>query len=59
MKNPTNRLVSKVEHIADRAEKTAFRGYLRFQRMKAGTHRVLCQQSGEGFVDTALFSLLR
>ncbi|MGC6175129.1 DUF6133 family protein [Lacrimispora sp. 38-1] len=31
---------------------------MKFQQLKANTGRVLCQQSGEGFVDTALKILI-
>ena len=58
MKNPMNQLVFKVQRMAGKAEKTAFRGYLKLQRMRAGTCRALCEQSGEGFVDTALKILI-
>jgi len=59
MKNFMSKIVFKVQITVGKAKEMAFRGYLKLQQMKANTGRVLCQQSGEGFVDTALFSVLR
>ena len=58
MKNLMNKIVTKVQNMADKAKEMAFHGYLKLQQMKVKTGRVLCQQSGEGFVDTALKILI-
>ena len=53
MKNFMSKIVFKVQITVGKAKEIAFHGYLKLQQMKANTGRVLCQQSGEGFVDTA------
>ncbi|XCH80153.1 MAG: DUF6133 family protein [Candidatus Dehalobacter alkaniphilus] len=58
MKNFMSKIVFKVQITVGKAKEMAFRGYLKLQQMKANTGRVLCQQSGEGFVDTALKILI-
>ena len=58
MKNFMSKIVFKVQITVGKAKKMAFHGYLKLQQMKANTGRVLCQQSGEGFVDTALKILI-
>jgi len=56
MKNLMNKIVSKVQSMAGKAKAAVFRTQMKFQELKANTGRILCQQSGEGFVDTALIS---
>ena len=58
MKILMNRLASHVQRMAGKAKKAVLHGYLRLQQLKAESHLVLCQQSGEGFVDTALKILI-
>ena len=56
MKNLMNTIVSKAQSMAGKVKAAVLRTQIKFQQLKANTGRVLCQQSGEGFVDTALFS---
>lgn len=58
MKNFMSKIFFKVQITVSKAKEMVFHGYLKLQQMKANTGRVLCQQSGEGFVDTALKILI-
>ncbi|NNJ31973.1 hypothetical protein G9470_19570 [Bacteroides xylanolyticus] len=49
---------AKVQGISDKAKKLTVQGYWQLQQMKMRTTDVLCTQSGEGFVDTALKILI-
>ncbi len=55
MKNLMNTIVSKA---AGKAKADLIRTQMKFRQLKANTGRVLCQQSGEGFVDSALKILI-
>lgn len=58
MKNLMNKIVSKAQHMAGKAKEALIRTQMKLQQWKVNTGRVLCQQSGEGFVDTALKILI-
>ncbi|GLB31605.1 hypothetical protein LAD12857_35280 [Lacrimispora amygdalina] len=58
MKNFKNKISAKVQGISDKAKKLTVQGYWQLQQMKMRTTDVLCTQSGEGFVDTALKILI-
>ncbi len=58
MKNLMNKIVAKVQSMADKAKTAVFHAKIKLQQLKANTARILCQQSGEGFVDTALKILI-
>ena len=58
MKNLMNTIVSKAQCMVNKAKAVIFRTQMKFQKLKVNTGRVLCQQSGEGFVDTALKILI-
>lgn len=58
MKNLMNTIVSKAQSIGGKVKAAVFRTQMKFQQLKASTGRILCQQSGEGFVDTALKILI-
>ncbi len=58
MKNLINTIVSKAQSMAGKVKAAVLRTQMRFQQLKADTGRILCQQSGEGFVDTALKILI-
>lgn len=58
MKNLMNKIVFKAQSMAGKAKAAVFHTQMKFRQLKANTGRVLCQQSGEGFVDTALKILI-
>lgn len=58
MKNLMNTIVSKAQRMAGKAKAILIRTQMKLQQWKVNTGRVLCQQSGEGFVDTALKILI-
>lgn len=58
MKNFMNTIVSKAQSMEGKAKSTLFCAQMKLQKLKANTGRILCQQSGEGFVDTALKILI-
>lgn len=58
MKNLMNKIISKVQSIEGKVKAAVFYAQMKLQQLKVNTGRVLCQQSGEGFVDTALKILI-
>lgn len=58
MKNFKNKISTKVQSITDKAKKLTVQGYWKLQQMKMRASVILCTQSGEGFVDTALKILI-
>jgi hypothetical protein len=58
MKNFMNKVTTKVQSIKDKAKGLANQGYWKLQQIKMRTTDILCTQSGEGFVDTALKILI-
>ena len=58
MKNFINKVISKVNDMKERAKNTAMAGVWKLQQLRAKFGIVLAQQSGEGFVDTALKILI-
>lgn len=58
MKNLMNSIVSKAQNMAGKEKAAMFRTQMKLQQLKTNTGSVLCQQSGEGFVDTALKILI-
>lgn len=57
MKNLMNTIVSKAQSMAGKAKAALIRTKMKLQQWKVNTGRILCQQSGEGFVDTARASV--
>lgn len=58
MKNLMNTIVSKAQSMAGKAKAALFCAQIKLQQLKVNTGRVFYQQSGEGFVDTALKILI-
>jgi hypothetical protein len=58
MKNFMSKVISKVNDAKERAKDTAMAGVWKFQQLRGKFGAVLAQQSGEGFVDTALKILI-
>jgi len=58
MKNFMNKVISKVSNGKVKVENTVMAGVWKLQQLKTKTGKVLAQQSGEGFVDTALKILI-
>jgi len=58
MKIFMNTIVSKAQSMAGKVKAAVLRTQMKFQQLKADTGKILCQQSGEGFVDTALKILI-
>jgi len=58
MKNFMNKVISKVNDVKEKGKAAAIAGALKLQQFKAKSGMVLAQQSGEGFVDTALKILI-
>mgnify|MGYP000856620103 FL=1 len=58
MKNLMNKVISKVNDVKEKAKDTAMVGVWKLQQLRAKSGAVLAQQSGEGFVDTALKILI-
>ncbi|WP_324824861.1 DUF6133 family protein [Sinanaerobacter sp. ZZT-01] len=58
MKNFMNKVISKVNDVKEKGKAAAIAGALKFQQLRTKSGTVLAQQSGEGFVDTALKILI-
>jgi len=58
MKNFMNKVISKINDMKEKVKATAMAGTLKLQQLRAKSGMVLAQQSGEGFVDTALKILI-
>lgn len=58
MKNFMNKVISKANDVKGKVKNTAMAGIFKLQQLKEKSGRVLAQQSGEGFVDTALKILI-
>jgi hypothetical protein len=58
MKDFMNKVISKVNDVKEKVKATAMVGALKLQQLRAKSGMVLTQQSGEGFVDTALKILI-
>ncbi len=58
MKNFMNKVISKVNDVKEKGKAAAIAGALKFQQLRTKSGMVLAQQSGEGFVDTALKILI-
>ncbi len=58
MKNFMNKVISQVNDVKEKVKATAMAGALKLQQLRAKSGMVLAQQSGEGFVDTALKILI-
>lgn len=56
MKNFMNKVISKVNDVKEKVKATAMAGVWKLQQLRTKSSAILSQQSGEGFVDTALFS---
>ena len=58
MKNFMNKVISKGNDVKEKAKAAAIAGALKLQQLRVKSGMVLAQQSGEGFVDTALKILI-
>lgn len=58
MKNLMNTIVYKAQRMVGKAKVALIRTQMKLQQWKVNTGRILCRQSGEGFVDTALKILI-
>lgn len=58
MKNLMKAIILKSQSMVSKAKATMFHTQIKLYQLKANFSKILCQQSGEGFVDTALKILI-
>ena len=58
MKKFMNKVISEVSAMKEKVKNTAMAGIRKLQQLRVKSGAILAQQSGEGFVDTALKILI-